>query len=365
MTAIDYEKIRGTLEESYSAAESYFLEGEPPKIVEEVLNSCETIFHSRTQAYREVLLGCILARILNREINIRHPYVSQSEYAFNGRTLDEKIINPFLHDKRIPSSRGPYLGVFRRSVKFNTTTREGLRDKEGYDAFLSIISYAESISDDFHLSQLLLYLLYKFLELRESSTIPLTRLHRISLSQYDTLISGILLTKSGGRFPVLLVISTFSAIKEFFGLDWTIEFQGINVADTASGAGGDITIKSGDQVMLSAEVTERPIDKNRVVATFNTKIGPAGIEEYLFFVHIKNVDPEAAKQAQQYFSQGHEVNFLEIKDWILMTLATIGRQGRGKFNQKMISLLEDPDIPKYMKVSWNEQIEALTEVNLE
>ena len=26
---------------------------------------------------------------------------------------------------------------------------------------------------------------------------------------------------------------------------------------------------------------------------------------------------------------------------------------------------EDPDIPKYMKVSWNEQIEALTKVNLE
>jgi hypothetical protein len=107
---------------------------------------------------------------------------------------------------------------------------------------------------------------------------------------------------------------------------------------------------------MSVEVTERPVDRSRVVATFNTKIAPAGIEDYIFFTRSAEVAPETSQQARQYFAQGHEVNFVEIKNWVLMSLATIGRQGRDAFNRQLISLLEEPDIPSALKVSWNEQI---------
>jgi hypothetical protein len=159
---------------------------------------------------------------------------------------------------------------------------------------------------------------------------------------------------------VLLVVATFNVIKEFFDLDWTIASQGINVADAASGAGGDITITSGGRIVMAVEVTERPVDRARVAATFNTKIAPAGIEDYLFFVRSSGVAPEARQQARQYFAQGHEVNFLEIKDWILMSLATMGRRGRASFNRALVGLLEAPDVPRTMKVAWNEQIAGLT-----
>lgn len=353
---IDYDAARKLLDEVFGQAENDLLQGLPPSVDDRLRVACGELFGSRTQAYREVLLGCLIARIQDKKINIRHPYVEQGRNAFSGRSLDERVINSFLHEKRIPSSRGPYLSVFRRSVRFDETIRAGLRDKAAYSSFLGAVGYLESTSRKGELLKFLRYLLYRFAELREQATIPLSRLQRMSLTQYDGLISGLLGTPSGGRFPVLLVAATFSAIKEFFGLDWRVTYQGINVADAASGAGGDITITSAGQTLMAAEVTERPVDKSRVVATFNTKIAPTGIEDYLFFVRLSGVAPEAKQQAHQYFAQGHEVNFLEIKDWILMSLATMGKRGRATFNSILLGLLDASDIPRTLKVAWNEQV---------
>lgn len=359
---IDYDSAKRLIETTFAQTEVDLLQGAVPQVSQRVRDACEVVFASSTQAYREVLLGCLIARMQDKNINIRQPYVKLGTNAFSGRSLDERVINPFLHDKRIPSSRGPYLSVFRRSVRFESRTRAGLRDEAGYDAFLNLITFIESVRQDADLRSILRYLLCKFAQLREAAAVPLTRLQRISLEQYDALVSGLLTTPSGGRFPVLLVVATFTAIKEFFGLNWSVTWQGINVSDTAAGAGGDITIRSGDQMLMVAEVTERPVEKSRIIATFNTKIAPAEIEDYLFFTKLSGVTPEAKQQAHQYFSQGHEVNFLEIKDWILISLATMGKKGRATFNKVLLNLLDAADTPKTLKVAWNEQITRILSV---
>lgn len=360
---IDHQKCRELLEEAFAQAEAAALQGSDPAIDGEIGGAFDAIFRSATQAYREVLVGCTLARLQDRAINIRQPYAGHGSAAFNGRTLDEEVINPFLQDKRIPSSRGPYLNVFRRSVQFDVATRSGLRDKRGYDSLLSLIYHLESLDKEEQLKEFLYYLMYRFVQLRESAVVPLSRLHRISLEQYDALISGLLSTASGGRLPVLLLVATFKTIKDHFGLDWEVTWQGINVADTAAGVGGDITIMSGGQLVMAAEVTERPLDRSRVVATFNVKIAPAGITDYLFFVRLRP-DTEVMQQARLYFSQGHEINFLEIKSWILASLATIGSKGRATFNNELLRLLDAPDMPRVVKMKWNEQIANLVDSQL-
>lgn len=353
---IDYESARELLAASFARAESCLLDGVAPAAPAALAAPCEQIFQSNTQAYREALLGCVVARIQDRSIDLRLPYVNQGDNAFNGRTLDTAVINPFLQDKRVPGTKGAYLSVFRRSVRFEPATRDGLRDKAGFDAFLAALDYIRETSEAAALHGILDYLLYRFARLRDAANVPVTRLQRISLEQYDQLLSGLLATPSGGRFPMLLAVAAFQAIKEFFGLDWDIAWQGINVADTASGAGGDITIAHAGQIVMAVEITERAVERSRVVATFNTKIAPAGIGDYLFFVRSPDIDPAARQQARQYFAQGHEVNFVEIKAWILTILATIGSPGRGGFNRALVELLESPDIPSAMKVAWNDQI---------
>jgi hypothetical protein len=177
------------------------------------------------------------------------------------------------------------------------------------------------------------------------------------------LISGLLEVHSGGRFPVFLVYATFSAMNERYGLRWSVSIQGINVSDRASGAGGDITISKDDRIILVAEITERPIDQSRVISTFNTKISTTSIEDYLFFMKNGEIPPEVIQQARRYFSQGYEVNFIEIKNWIVMLLATFGKSGRKIFHDTMISLIELPDVPKILKVKWNDTISELTRID--
>ena len=99
------------------------------------------------------------------------------------------------------------------------------------------------------------------------------------------------------------------------------------------------------------------MDKSRVVATFNRKISPAAIQDYIFFApHTE----DALIQANQYFAQGSEVNFVDIFNWATMSLVTMGQTGRSAFNAQLIALLDADDVPRSLKVAWNDLVGKLT-----
>ena len=188
---IDYGAARDLLERVFVEAEADLLRQSEPEIPPALQEPFAEIFASRTQAYREALLGCVIARLQDKAIDVRSPYANQGPTAYNGRTLDEQAVNPFLQRHRIPCSKGPFLSAFRRSVKFRRGTVVGLRDKTGYKQLLVLVNYLSATDNYDALVQFLRYLLYLFAKLRESSVVPLTRLQRISLEQYGVLIAGL------------------------------------------------------------------------------------------------------------------------------------------------------------------------------
>lgn len=353
---------RDYLEGSFTRAEQAFLRGEPPTAAPEVEQACDVVFQSKTQAFREVLLGCLLTRITDRTRNIRLPYADLAADAFSGRQLDERVINPFLHAKSIPCSRGPYLSVFRRRVTFHAeaTTRRGLRDRPAYDAFLALLGILEREDDQGTLLAILDYILYRFVVLREDARIDLGKLERISVPQYEVLLRGLLETHSGGFFPFVIVLGMVETIQERFSLPWEVEFQGINVADRATGTGGDITVREQGRTLLTIEVTERPVDASRVQATFRDKISPGALCDYVFMVHLQQISDEARQQAERYFTHGYEVNLVDIREWVINTLVTVGSRGRRVFQDRLLHHLSAPEVPKTLKVAWNEKISGLT-----
>ena len=357
---IDLKSAAATLKGAFAIIQPFILEGTAPPIPDDLGSQFDAIFIANINSYREALLGCVLAKMQDRKVNIRLPYVNQGPNAFNGRTLDERVVNPFFQEHRIPSSGGPYLAMFRRDFRFDASKREGQRSKALFDAFLVLIGALELRNEETDLQVFLVYLLYKFAKLREAAEVPLARLQRMSLEQYESLIAALLNTPSGGRLPVILVVAALLTIRDYFGVDWDIDYQGINVADSQSGVGGDITITQNDRIVLAAEVTERPLELSRVISTFNTKIAPLGIENYLFFIRPEKLSEEARQQGRQYFAQGHEMNFLEIKTWVLMSLASMGKQGREIFNSHLLVLIGDASIPRTLKVAWNDYITAIT-----
>ncbi|MGH9908049.1 MAG: restriction endonuclease, SacI family [Pyrinomonadaceae bacterium] len=357
MPSLDYRQATTLLEDLFAEAEAAYLNNDPPT-GGQVAVPLATLFASATQSYREALLGCGLARLLDRSINIRRIYINQGADAFNGRTLDERVVNPFLHDHMVPSSRGPYLAVFRRNVELRPETGAGLRDKAGYAAVLDVVDALETAEPD-NARAIVLCLLYGFVAMRETATISLARISRLSLEQYDALIANLLQVQSRGLIPVLLVVAMLHTIKACYSLTWDIEWHGINVADRASGAGGDITVKKGRNILLAIEITERPIDRARIVSTFTTKIVRGGIEDYLFVYGSALPSEEARQAARTYFSQGHEINFLEVREWIVNNLATLGARCRSLFTRQILTLFETPEVPAKVKVAWNDSLRAV------
>jgi len=243
-------------------------------------------------------------------------------------------------------------------VSFTEETRRGLRDTAVDDAMLAFIELLRAAGTQDEQRELAILLLHFFVALRDASNVTLARIARLSLDQQRRLVEALLDTPSGGLLPVLLAVALFQTLNECHALGWEVEWQGINVADRASGAGGDITIKKDGETHLAIEVTERTVERARVVSTFNTKISRNAIRDYLFLV-TREPPADAKEAAGQYFGQGHDVSFLDIKTWIFQVLGTIGTDCRQLFTRKFLDLLDQRTVPAALKVRWNALVQGL------
>lgn len=353
---VDYVTARAALDEVFGESERDFTTGTSVEVGKSIADATAILFSSGTQAFREALIGCALARLVDPEIDIKLPYIKLSEKAFSGRQLDQNVVNPFLRQHLIPCSTGPYLSTIRRNFRFLPESADrGIRDAKAFEAFLNFISALEHANTEVA-RQLLRYLLYWFLDLRSKATITLARVGRLSIEQYGELVRRLLSRPSGGFMPVLLAVAMFQTIRQCFSLNWEIEWQGINVADRASGVTGDITISEAGRVAMAVEVTEREIDRNRVTATFSAKVEPSSTEDYLFLFTEFEPTEGARETAARYFAQGCTVNFMPVRDWIHYMLGTIGSRCRMMFTSNLIDLLREERIPAALKVTWNEEV---------
>ncbi len=356
---IDYEAARQILNTAFEQAAEAFRTEQPPALPDPAAQQAfDCIFASATQAYREALLGCIVAYIFDDEIDIRYPHTRLGDNSFSGRSLDERVINPFLQEYEIPCSKGPYLSSLRRAVTFELPVPEGQRDQEAFTQTVRLVDMIRNGDRD-NAWHFLRYILYKFLMLREASNIEIVRIQRLSIDQYRDLLSRLLETPSGGRIPVLIVVAIFQAIERTFDLNWEIEWQEINAPDSPSHAKGDITIRQDNEIVLAVEVTERLIDETRVRSTFRTKISPSSVDDYLFFFTDAPPNGNAVLAAKQYFAQGHHIGFLSVKDWSVNILGTIGPEGRSHFMNIITGLLSRNDIPREIKVAWNHHLQKV------
>ena len=353
---VNTEEALELLRESFKLAEDEHRENAAVELPIAIVEATLLLFTSKTQAYREALVSCAIARIINQKIDIRLPAVAYGDDAFSGRSIAEGAVTPFLRDRAIPISAAPYLSALRGGAKFMKGGAPRIqRDKKGFDSLVEIVDYLR-VLDVGNTKKYLQYLLRQFIELRESANINLKKLAKPNLEQLGRLIEGLVKVKSGGRIPALLATALFQTISECHSLGWDVEFQGINVADKASGAVGDITIRKDGAIILGVEVTERPIDQARVTLTFNQKVSPSGVTDYLFITTAKP-EKEALEAARRYTGVGHEMNFVPLAPWLIHNLATVGPTCRALFQTKMIDLLSAKGTSADLRVAWNDKMD--------
>lgn len=353
---VDVSTAKALLSEAFALAESDYRDDAPVSIPSAIVAATERLFLSETQAYRDALPSCAIARIIDPEIDIRLPATEYGENAFSGRSLADKVVTPFLRDRSVPTSASPFLSAVRGGARFIKGGEPRIqRDKDGFAALVEIVDYLHEL-DALKARNYLRYLLRRFIVLRESHNITLKRISKPNLEQLKRLIEGMLTVKSGGRIPALLATAMFQTISDCHALGWEVEFQGINVADKASGAVGDVTIRKDGALVLGVEVTERSIDQARVTLTFNQKVSPSGLTDYLFITTAKP-EADALAAARRYTSVGHEMNFVQLAGWLVHNLATVGPVCRSLFQAKMIDLLGTQGVPAEIRVAWNDKMD--------
>jgi hypothetical protein len=298
-----------------------------------------------------------LAGSLDPLIDLTLPATEHGDDSFSGRTLADKTITPLMRAKGIPVSASPYLSALRGGAKFIKGGEPRIqRDKKGFEALVRAVAYLQGLDKESR-QTFLKDLLHRFIILRESSDIALTRTAKPNLHQLETLIAGLIKIKSGGRFPAFLTTALFQMLNDCHDLGWTVEFQGINVADKFSGAVGDITISKDGTVLLGIEVTERAIDKGRVTLTFDQKVSPSALPDYLFVTTAKP-DDDAMAAARSYTTVGHEMNFVSIGPWLVSNLSVVGPRCRAIFLEKMLALMSAPGVSVDLKKAWNDEMSA-------
>src|SRR5438477_4407224 len=358
-SSIDYFAGRELLNTHLIKLEGLSIDKDSINFPEAIQESLKILFKSKTQSYREIALGCAVVRFFDQAIDLSLPYINLGEHSYNGRTLDEKVINPFLHSNEIPASKGPYLATFRRSVKIDKSIRNSQKDKDAFDSLLVLLNYLNSLIDPKEIGFLIDALLVNFIMLRDQSKIELAKIRRLHLEQHKAVLEKLLNTPSGGLLPVLIAVALLSTINKCYSLEWKIEWQGINESDSASGAGGDVTITKNGENLCVLEITERSIDSSRVTSTFNSKIVKKGISNYLFVYTNNKPSYETKNTAGRYFAQGHEINFIQILEWTWNNLATLRSACRDSFLEELINLIAKNDISSSLKVKWNEIIRGL------
>jgi DNA adenine methylase len=242
------------------------------------------------------LMSCLLAKIDNKNVDIRKPYTEiKGNDTFSGRFYDEKYIEIFVHKYKLPCNpTTAYLTPAFRNLDRILTTNLTLvgRPREVYESVLIILNYVHTNKEKPKnvLREIIRFLLIiKFEdELRMQQLISDLKQTSdvLPLSSEDivVLLSQHLGCKHSSRLPVLIVASAYQSVKEYVGeVNKTLEAH--TAADKQTGSMGDIEIVliNDDRIITCYEMKDKCITKTDIdiaiqkISKMNNKI-----DNYIF-----------------------------------------------------------------------------------
>jgi DNA adenine methylase len=220
------------------------------------------------------LMSCLLAKIVNKNVDIRKPYTEiKGDDTYSGRFYDEKYIGVFIQKYKLPCNpTTAYLTPAFRNLDRILTKDLILvgRPKEIYESVLSVLDivYMKKEKPKNVLREIIRFLLIiksedelrmnqLLVELKQTSDM-------LPLASEDivTLLSQHLNCKHSSRLPVLIIASAYQAVKEQIGEVNKI-LKSHTAADKQTGSIGDVEIvlTNEEKVITCYEMKDKRITK--------------------------------------------------------------------------------------------------------
>ena len=249
----------------------------------------DTLANSKTVAIRYALVTQLLGKIADQTRNLLTLQLAASgPGAWDARSFATAVVVPWVTDNQhvLGTSLEPYASKPLRRERLERTM-PNVRDKQGWAQLVGLLDELESAG---HLAlveafrRVLRALVWRLAEQTFGYAIP----QRISLPSMSKMLGTFLDTPSGGFRPLAVTTALLDTIGRAVGLFSHVEAQGINEADAAGGAPGDVLCYCHDdpeRLCLVVEVKDIDLTLAHVQAsTRKAKQADVGLTNLLFAV---------------------------------------------------------------------------------
>ena len=249
----------------------------------------DTLANSKTVAIRYALVTQILGKIADSTRNLLTLQLAASgPGAWDARSFATAVVVPWVTDNQhvLGTSLEPYASKPLRRERLERTM-PNVRNKQGWAQLVGLLGELEgagrlALVEAFR--RVLRALVRRLAEQTFGYAIP----QRISLSAMSKMLGTFLDTPSGGFRPLAVTTALLDTIGRAFGLFSHVEAQGINEADAAGGAPGDVLCYCHDdpeRLCLVVEVKDIDLTLAHMQAsTRKAKQADVGLTNLLFAV---------------------------------------------------------------------------------
>ena len=259
------------------------------------------------------------------------------------RSFCTQVVVPWVRRNHnvLGTSPDPYVNNPLRRSRLDEGM-ESLRNRGEWEALVAFLSELQSDGRRSRVEATLERCLKSIARRLRAQSVTYPVPHRISLSQLRDLLDRYLEVSDGGLRPLIVATALMRTLGEAFSIFTRVESQGLNEADAASGAPGDVLCFGTDEeLVLAVEVKGHELTYVELGSTI-LKARSTGVENILFAAPgIASADREAIDtRIEAEFALGSNVHQISINDLVRATFGLLGEGWRVQFIREICEELD-------------------------
>ncbi len=332
--------------------------GKPNSKIDRLVNS--KVLSIRYAIFTQILgkIACNQRSILSLQMGDK-----VSTQNWDARSFCTSVIVPWVADNNdvLGKSLDPYVNNPLRRPRLDEDTNN-LRHKSEWDSLVEYLSPLDTASPK-ELENSFISCLESASRRLSAQTFSYLIPIRVSMSQTIGVLEKFLAENSGGFRPLVVSTAIMAIIGRSFSLYTTVTSQGLNQADTSSGAPGDIMcFDDNENMILAVEVKDRSLTLADVRTTeLKVRASKHSLNNLIFATpDIKVAERNGIeKNIETAWASGLNMNQISIINLTKVVLALLSEDWRPKLLHEIGSELDSRADHKH-RIAWRD---LLTSIN--
>ena len=313
--------------------------GEPDSEIDRLVNS-------KVLSIRYAILTQMLGKIANKQRSLLSLQLGtgQSPGAWDARSFCSAVIVPWVADNHdvLGKSPDPYVNNPLRRLRLDEGTHQ-LRSKQEWDALVAFLAPLDT-AGRIKLESAFIRCLESVARRLSAQSFVYQVPIRVSLPQMLRVLEAFLSEASGGLRPLVVTAATMTVLGRAFSLFTNVSSQGLNEADSSTGAPGDvICMDPNGNMMLAIEVKDRALTLADVRGSTQKARASTDLLSNLLFASpsIRDDEQDAIRENMEMaWASGLNISQIDIVDLANAAFALLSEEWRPRLLREIGSELD-------------------------